>query len=73
MERIAIIADRAARKCAQSFSIPVKGTLAIVILARKLGRIESAGDVMRSLQAAGLRLDEEVICKVLKQTVGEDW
>jgi len=32
---IAIIDDLAARKCARSFSIPVKGTLAVVILAKK--------------------------------------
>jgi predicted nucleic acid-binding protein len=70
---IAIIDDQAARKCARSFSIPIKGTLAIVILAKKHGLIPSAADVMRSLQAAGLRLDEEVIRTALKQTVGENW
>jgi predicted nucleic acid-binding protein len=70
---IAIIDDQAARKCARSFSIPIKGTLAVVILAKKQGLIPSAADVMRSLQAAGLRVDEEVIRTALKQTVGENW
>jgi predicted nucleic acid-binding protein len=69
----AIIDDRAARKCARSFSIPIKGTLAIVILARKGGLVDSAADVMRSIQAAGLRLEDDVIRAALKQTVGEDW
>jgi predicted nucleic acid-binding protein len=69
----AIIDDQAARKCARSFSIPVKGTLAVVILAKKRGLIGSAADVMRSLQAAGLRLDSDVIRIALKQTVDEEW
>jgi predicted nucleic acid-binding protein len=69
----AIIDDQAARKCARSFSIPIKGTLAVVILAKKQGLIPSAVDAMRSLQAAGLRVDEEVIRIALKQTVGENW
>ena len=70
---IAIIDDLAARKCARSFSIPLKGTLAVVILAKKQGLVTSARDIMRSLQAAGLRLDEEVIRTALNQTVGETW
>jgi predicted nucleic acid-binding protein len=69
----AIIDDRAARKCAHSFSIPLKGTLAIVILSKKRGLISSAADILHSLQMAGLRLDDEVIRGALKQTVGEDW
>ena len=31
----AVLDDNAARKCARSFSIPVKGTLAVVILAKQ--------------------------------------
>jgi predicted nucleic acid-binding protein len=69
----AIIDDQAARKCARSFSIPVKGTLAVVILAKKRGLVGSAADVMRSLQAAGLRLDDDLIRIALKQTVDEEW
>jgi predicted nucleic acid-binding protein len=69
----AIIDDRAARKCALSFSIPTRGTLAVVILAKKRGLVNSAGEVMRSLQAVGLRLDDETIRVALKKTVNEDW
>ena len=69
----AIIDDRAARKCAMSFSIPVKGTLAIIILAKKQGVIESAANVMRSLVAAGLRIDDQMIRIALKKTINEDW
>jgi len=70
---IALIDDGAARKCARSFSIPHKGTIAFVILAKKRGIIESAAGVMRSLHSAGLRLDDAVIRSALKKTVDEDW
>ena len=69
----AILDDRAARACARSYSIPFKGTLAVVILAKQVGEIDSAAGAMRLLQAAGLRLDEAVIREALKLTVGEDW
>ena len=70
---IAILDDRAARTCARSYSIPCKGTLAVVILAKQQGVIDSAASAMHSLQAAGLRLDEAIVRQALKQTVGEDW
>jgi predicted nucleic acid-binding protein len=69
----AIIYDRAARKCAASFSISVKGTLAVVILAKKHGLVESAASVLRSLQAVGLKLDDALIRDALKKTLNEDW
>ena len=69
----AIIDDLAARKCARSLAIPFIGTLAVVLLAKKRGLVASAADVMRSLQAAGLRLEDEVIRVAMKQIVGEDW
>jgi predicted nucleic acid-binding protein len=70
---VAIVDDRAARNCARSFSIPLKGTLAVVILAKNRGLVTSAAEIMRSLQTAGLRLDEEVIRIALMQILGETW
>jgi predicted nucleic acid-binding protein len=69
----AIIDDLAARKCARSFAIPVKGTLALVILAKMRGLIGSASDVLQALRDAGLRLDDEVVRVSLKKSVNEDW
>jgi predicted nucleic acid-binding protein len=69
----AIIDDRAARKCATSYAIPVKGTLAVIILARKRSLIDSAADVLKALRASGLRLDDDVVRLALKQAVFEDW
>jgi len=70
---IAILDDEAARKCAKTFGVPVKGTLAVVILAKKRGLIPSASKVLHAIHEAGLRLDERLIRAVLQQTVGEDW
>jgi len=69
----AILDDRAARKCAKSLGVPVKGTIAVVILARQRGLITSAAQVLHALQAAGLRLDNGVIRAALQQGTGEDW
>jgi predicted nucleic acid-binding protein len=69
----AILDDAAARKCARSFSIELKGTLAVVILARQRGLIPSAADVIRMLQNAGYRIDNRLVREVLSQTVGETW
>ena len=51
----------------------VKGTLAIVILAKKRKLVPAAADLIRSLRAAGFRLDEQLVRQVLARTVDEDW
>jgi len=68
-----ILDDAAARKCARSFGLRLKGTLAVVILAKQRGSIPSATDVLRSLLNTGFRLDENVIREALSRTVGEKW
>jgi predicted nucleic acid-binding protein len=70
---VAILDDGTARKCAQSLSIPLKGTLTIVLLAKQAGLIPSAAQAMRELLGVGLRLQEDLIRDALKRTVGEDW
>lgn len=69
----AILDDGAARKCAVTFGIAVKGSLAIVILAQKHGLIPRAKQVLHTMQEVGLRLDERTIRRVLKETLDEDW
>ncbi len=69
----AILDDGAARKCAVTFGIDVKGTLAVVILAKKRGLIPQAKQVLHTMQEVGLRLDERTIRQVLKETLDEDW
>jgi predicted nucleic acid-binding protein len=70
---IAILDDGAARRCARSLSLPVTGTLAIVILAKQHGLIESAAQVLHALRGADFRLDDALIRDVLARTVGEKW
>jgi predicted nucleic acid-binding protein len=69
----AILDDAAARRCARSFSLPVKGTLAVVILARQRGLIPSATELLQSLKRTGFRLDDRVIEDAFARTVGERW
>jgi predicted nucleic acid-binding protein len=68
-----ILDDAAARKCARSFGLRLKGTLAVIILARQRGLIPSAAQVLRSLLNIGFHLDENVTREALCRTVGEKW
>ncbi|MBN2003803.1 MAG: DUF3368 domain-containing protein [Anaerolineae bacterium] len=72
-DQTAILDDGAARRCAQSFSIPFKGTLAVVILAKRRGLISSASEILHALLANGFRLDEAIIREALARTTGETW
>jgi predicted nucleic acid-binding protein len=69
----AILDDAAARKCARSFSIPIKGTLAIVIMAKQRGLITSAASLMQSLVDIGYRIDDSTLREALARSVGEKW
>ena len=69
----AILDDAEARKCARAFSIPVKGTLALVVMAKQRGIIPSAAEIIQTLVNTGFRLDDRLIRDVLAQTVGETW
>src|SRR5919108_367004 len=69
----AVLDDSAARRCARSFSLPVIGTLAVVILAKQHGLIESAAHVLQALRAVNFRLDDAMIRDTLARTVGEKW
>lgn len=70
---VAILDDGAARRCARSLSLPVTSTLAVVILAKQYGLIESAAQVLHALRGADFRLDDELIRDVLARTVAEKW
>lgn len=72
-EWVAILDDAAARRCAQSFSLKLIGTLAVVILAKQHGLIESAAQVLHALRGVDFRLDDAIIRAALSRTVGETW
>ena len=71
--RTCILDDAAARKCARSFSLAIKGTLAVILLAKQQGLIPSAAEVLRSLRATGFYLDIQTVREALARTVGEEW
>jgi len=57
----AIIDDLSARRCARTLGIPVRGTLGLVLAARRRGDIPAARPVVDSLRSAGMFLSDEVI------------
>lgn len=69
-EREAIIDDLAGRKCAAFHGIPVRGTLGLVLVAKRRGLIPKARPVMEILLREGLYLSSEVLNRALKR-VGE--
>lgn len=57
----AILDDRAARNCAITLGILVRGTLGIVLLAKREGLIPRVRPVFEQLLEAGLRIAPEVL------------
>jgi predicted nucleic acid-binding protein len=68
-----ILDDAEARRCAEAFSVPVKGTLALVLLAKQRGIIPSATEIIQALVGIGFHLDVRMVREVLAQVVGETW
>jgi predicted nucleic acid-binding protein len=66
----AIIDDHDARRCAATLGVPVRGTLGLVLLAKRRGIVTSARSVIGRLRAAGMYLSDEVIAGALS-LVGE--
>lgn len=52
----AVVDDRAARNCAASLSIPVRGTLGLILLAKKEHKINSVRPVLQELMDAGFHI-----------------
>jgi predicted nucleic acid-binding protein len=63
-----ILDDLAARRCAATLGIPVRGTLGIVITAKQRGAIPAARPVLEQLRLCGMYLSDRVINQAL---VGE--
>lgn len=66
----AIIDDLAGRKCAASLDIPVRGTLGIVLTAKKRGIVPTARPIIEEMMGAGLYLSRKVVEAALLR-VGE--
>ncbi|MEW6487227.1 MAG: DUF3368 domain-containing protein [Thermodesulfobacteriota bacterium] len=68
--RVAVIDDLAGRKCASSLGIPVRGTLGIVLVAKRRGLVPAARPVLEDLLRAGMYLSRRVLDEALTR-VGE--
>lgn len=66
----AVIDDLAGRRCAESLPIPLLGTVGLVLLAKRDGRVSSARSVLDKLRERGMFLSDAVVEKALA-LVGE--
>lgn len=69
-ERLVVIDDLEARRCAHAFSIPVIGTLGLLILAKQESRIPAVRPLVDRLRESGMYLSDRVINQALAR-VGE--
>jgi predicted nucleic acid-binding protein len=60
-----IIDDLAARRCAAALGIPVRGTLGLVLAAKKKGIIPAARPVVEQLRQAGMYLSDGIVNQAL--------
>lgn len=63
----AIVDDRGARNCAASLGIAVRGTLGVIVLAKRQGIIRAAAPLFEQLIAAGMRINQAVLQMALRQ------
>lgn len=66
LEYEAILDDRAARNCAITLGIPVRGTLGVVLLAKRKGLIPYVRPVFDELVGVGLRIAPGVLSRALE-------
>lgn len=62
----AVIDDLQARRCAATLNIPVRGTLGLIIIAKKRGLIPNARPVIEKLIEAGMYLPSHVVDQALR-------
>jgi predicted nucleic acid-binding protein len=61
----AILDDRAARDCATTLNIPVRGTLGVILTAKREGLVLQVRPLFNALVDAGLRISPEVLYMAL--------
>jgi len=66
----AIVDDLAARRCAATLHIPVRGTLGLALIAKQRGVIPSARELLAELREVGMYLSDDVLNRALA-LVGE--
>ncbi|MBP7560460.1 MAG: DUF3368 domain-containing protein [Armatimonadetes bacterium] len=64
---IAVIDDAAARRCANSLGVPTRGTLSVLVQAKRAGLLAEIAPVLSRVRAAGLYLSDRLVKEVLEQ------
>jgi predicted nucleic acid-binding protein len=65
-EYLVAIDDRAAKRCAESFDIKVRGTIALIIDAKRKRFISAATPLLLKLKANGFRISATIFGEALK-------
>ncbi len=66
----AVIDDLQGRRCAEALGIPLRGTLGLVLRAKRIGRVDRARPIVDRLRGAGMYLSKSVADLALAE-VGE--
>lgn len=62
---LAVMDDLQGRRCANSLGVPVMGTLAVLLAAKRTGRIDAIRHVVQELLANRMYLSERIVREVL--------
>ncbi len=62
----AVLDDRAAKNCAEAFSIDVCGTIAVIIKARQAGLTPEIKPLLEALRSTGFRISENIFTTALR-------
>jgi len=68
----AILDDEVARECTKSLSLKLRGSIGIVLLAKRKGIIKEASPILKKFLESGIYLKEELLTEALA-LVGEKW
>ncbi len=63
---VVIVDDLAARRCGATLGIPVRGTLGLILTAKKRGVIPQARPVLENLRRSGIYLSDRILDKAIK-------
>jgi predicted nucleic acid-binding protein len=67
----AILDDRAAKDCALSVSIKIRGTISVVLLAKREGKLHRVKHILDQLPKEGFRIQPKIMATA-KKLAGED-
>lgn len=62
----ALLDDRAGRNCALTLGIPIRGTLGVILAAKKRGLIEQVNPIFQELIHAGFRIAPQLLRTALE-------